>query len=391
MIKPRRNQPCRDLPVALCALDRFDLACIPIIYGLWMLDRSNFRSAPMATGGFGRFHNQQDRPNDNRADTNGTRDANPNILIIVIGHSLVGYCADATRLAGVCPTQGRFRDSCHLLATDGHEGQWEATPQMGNREMLSLPDRYWVTQIAGAWYLFNPWDVLISGPADATTLHRHAWRDLWRRINQQPNDEIGAIRDGTRSLQELPAVRQSFRLSDTVEEVGAESDTLPNVARPPRWRPSTMVASAMITAFVVTAFGMGPPPDKPILRTVHHEQSLPASAAAQSHPVSVPRKAVVTNVIRSVGITARLVRTSRVYRPPTVAYVVVVGRFESSTAAENLKHLVQSKGYIVHVVLYGALSEVITRPLRTRRQAENVARGLEAAGLQARLMAWGDQ
>jgi cell division septation protein DedD len=152
-----------------------------------------------------------------------------------------------------------------------------------------------------------------------------------------------------------------------------------------------MVASAMITAFVVTAFGMGPRPDKPILRAIHYEQSLPASAAAQSHPVSVPRKAVVTSVIRSVGTTARLVRTFPVRRPPRVTYVVVVGEFESPTAAKNMKHLVQSKGYIVHVVPYGAVSEVITRPLRTRRQAENVARGLEAVGLQARLMAWRDQ
>jgi cell division septation protein DedD len=257
--------------------------------------------------------------------------------------------------------------------------------------MLSLPDRYWVTQIAGAWYLFNPWDVLIAGPADATTLQRHAWRDLWRRIDQQPNDEIEAIRDGTRSLQELPALRQSFRMSDTVEEVGAERETLPNVARPLRWRPSALVASAIITAFAATAFGVGPRPDKLTSRTIRHEQSLPTSAAVQSHPVSIPRKAVVTNVIRSVGATARLARTFPVHRPPRVAYVVVVGRFESSTAAENMKHLVQSRGYIVHVVPYGAVSEVITTPLRTRRQAENVARGLEAAGLQARLMVWRDQ
>ena len=262
---------------------------------------------------------------------------------------------------------------------------------MGNREKLSLPDGYWANQIAGAWYLFNPWNVLIVGPADATTVQRHAWCDRWRRLNEQLNAEIRAFRDGTRSLQELPALRQFSRMSDPVAKVGTERQTLPNAARPSRWRPSTIVASAMITAFVATALSMGPRPDKPTIRTRGHEQSLSASAVARSHPVSMPRKAVVTSVIKSVGTTARLVRTSGVHRPPTVAYVVVVGRFESSTAAENLKHLVQSKGYIVHVVPYGALSEVITRPLRTRRQAENVARGLEAVGLQSQLMAWRDQ
>jgi len=258
---------------------------------------------------------------------------------------------------------------------------------MANRETLSLPDRYWATQIAGAWYLFNPWDVLIAGPADATTVQRHAWCDLWRRIDQQLNDEIRAFRDGTQSLQELPALRQFFRMAGAAAKVGAERETLPNVARPPRWRVSTMVASAIITAFVATALGMGPRPDKPTIRTIQHQQSLSISAAAQSRPVFVPRKAVVTSVIKSVGTTVRRVRTSAVHRRPMVTYVVVVGRFESSTAAKNMKHLVQSMGYIVQIVPYGAVSEVMTPPLRTRRQAENVARGLEAVGLQARLMA----
>lgn len=69
-------------------------------------------------------------------------------------------------------------------------------------------------------------------------------------------------------------------------------------------------------------------------------------------------------------------------------YAVSVGTFTSAESADRIKHLVGGKGYIVVVVQRGSMREVRTRPYRTREQAERIARGLEAAGVRAHLLAW---
>jgi cell division septation protein DedD len=71
--------------------------------------------------------------------------------------------------------------------------------------------------------------------------------------------------------------------------------------------------------------------------------------------------------------------------------VVVVGTFESVNTAEEVKRLVQGKGYLVHIVPQGKVSKVMTAPMRTRTQAEGVARVLETAGLHPQLMVWQEQ
>lgn len=276
---------------------------------------------------------------------------------------------------------------------------------MNAQDELILPGGYWAAQVAGAWYLFNPRDVLLTGPADAATAHRHAWCDAWRRIDRDLKDEVAAFRDGTRSARELPNLSQLVRAWDAAAkgdsaptEVSSaargEAHSAPRTpefaGRSSRWRRATLVASAVIAALVTAVLQIGPERYGPV-GTLEQKRTEPASAVIQKPPSSTPHQAVVTGTASLPHTTAVRSATSQVRRPSKTAYVVVVGTFESSTAAEDMKRLVQRKGYVVNVVPHGAVSEVMTRPMRTRKQAEYVARGLEAVGLQAQLMVWGEQ
>lgn len=279
---------------------------------------------------------------------------------------------------------------------------------MDQHDELILPGGYWAAQVAGAWYLFNPRDVLLAGPADAATAHRHAWCDAWRRIDRELKEEVAAFRDGTRSPQDLPNLSQFVHAWDAVAKVGSEPKelssearreahsgprTLASVGGSSRWLRATLVASAVTAALVTAVLQIGPERHGPAISTIERKRAEPASAAVQKLPSSPPHQAVVTGTAASPHSVKAGVppTTSRVRRPVRSAYVVVVGTFESSSAAEDMKRLVQRKGYVVDVVPHGAVSEVMTRPMRTRMQAEYLARGLEAVGLQAQLMVLGEQ
>lgn len=73
---------------------------------------------------------------------------------------------------------------------------------------------------------------------------------------------------------------------------------------------------------------------------------------------------------------------------PVARYAVSVGAFRNPAAADWMKHLVRSKGYIVDIVRHGAVSQVVTPSFRTRTEAERVARGFEEIQLPAHLVAW---
>jgi hypothetical protein len=72
---------------------------------------------------------------------------------------------------------------------------------------------------------------------------------------------------------------------------------------------------------------------------------------------------------------------------PIAAYVIRVGEFANPAVADRVMHLIRSKGYIVNVSRYGAVSQVVTPPYRTRRQAEYMVHGLAGLGLPANLLA----
>lgn len=279
---------------------------------------------------------------------------------------------------------------------------------MNEHDELTLPGGYWAAQVAGAWYLFNPRDVLLAGPADAATAHRHAWCDAWPRIDRELKDEVAAFRNGTHSPQDLPYLSQFVRAWDAVVQGGSvpgelsraahrEPHSAPrrpeSVGRTSRWGRATLAASAVIAALVTAVLQIGPEGYGPAVGTIEHKRTEPVPAAVQKLPSSTPHQAIVTGTTSLPHRTKAGIRstTSQARRPARTAYVVVVGTFESPGAAEDMKRLVQGKGYVVNVVPHGAVSEVMTRPLRTRMQAEYVARGLEAVGLQAQLVVWGEQ
>jgi SPOR domain len=101
-------------------------------------------------------------------------------------------------------------------------------------------------------------------------------------------------------------------------------------------------------------------------------------------PAAIPHPAM-RSAFRQVH-TAGAARTP--VRRVTAAFAVTVGTFASAEHADRIKHLVQSKGYIVRVVSDGRTSQVVTPPYATREQAERVARALAAAGLPAELTSW---
>jgi hypothetical protein len=86
---------------------------------------------------------------------------------------------------------------------------------------------------------------------------------------------------------------------------------------------------------------------------------------------------------------ARAVFVAPVQRhwPPIEAYVISVGDFANPIMADRLMHLIRSKGYIVDVARRGPVSQVVTPPYRTRRQAEYVVDALGRLGLPAKLVA----
>jgi cell division septation protein DedD len=262
---------------------------------------------------------------------------------------------------------------------------------MRNRETPSLPEGYWTTQVAGAWYAFNPWDVLVAGPADAATVQRHAWYDAWRRIDRELHAEAAAFYSDGRPLHALPHLREFFRMLAAGAKTDPASEARSHAVTPSGRRRPTLVAGVVIAVLAAATAGIAPEPPRPLSHTVDREYPMPASTAAQNHPASRPHQLRVATIVQPAAPTRTLATTVRIRGVSKTAYVVLVGKYASSSAAEKVKRLVQRKGYVVHVVPYGLFSEVITPPLPTRRQAEGVARGLEAVGLQAKLMTWREQ
>lgn len=260
---------------------------------------------------------------------------------------------------------------------------------MSNRETPSLPEGYWTAQVAGAWYLFNPWDVLVAGPADVVTLQRRAWYDVWRRIDSELHEEAAAFYDNTRPLQELPRLRQFFGMVDPDAKGGPESKDWSNAVTPAGRRRSLVTGSLIVIAALMAAMArMAPDFQRPTARTIRHEHSTSVSIVVPTHPISRPNRTTVAGLAQAAGKMQTHTTTPHFRRSPTATYVVMVGKFGSSAAANEVMHSIQRKGYVVRVVPRGAFSEVMTPPIRTLTQAESVLRGLEAVGLQAELVAW---
>lgn len=205
------------------------------------------------------------------------------------------------------------------------------------------------------------------------------------QIVQAPAPKTGADEAGR--LQELSP------MWDVVAPVGPESRQRSDPVGPSRRRRAALVAGMVIAAVATGAvLGIGSRLHGPAVRTIEHQPAAQMSViVAQKPPVPTPHRAIAAGVVPSVAKPGVPPATSRAIRPRKAEYVVVVGTFENPNTAAEMKRVVQSKGYVVRVVLQGAVSKVMTAPMRTRTQAEGVARGLEAAGLQPQLIEWQGQ
>ncbi len=266
--------------------------------------------------------------------------------------------------------------------------------QAAIRRPLCLPEGYRVREIDGRLYLFDPDGVPLAGPADAETIDQHAWRDAWRRVDDELREEMAALRAGARPIHSLRRVRQYLRMVDAIGRQQAP-ETPPAARAMPRraLRWGVLLASAAAAAAVV----IGPRSlDREPRIAAPKEQAPPVRAGRPKVPAASPQRSAESAQASSrrvpahaaVHPTAAAAGATRPPHPtPSPGYGVVVAVLPSADAADRVMHTVRGKGYVVEVVARGGVAQVSTPAYRTREQAERVARGLRAIGMPAQVIA----
>lgn len=277
-----------------------------------------------------------------------------------------------------------YYDSPHVYS----QAEQEVMSAFGSQAAAALRDPG--AALSPAQGAINATDVTRT-PADSPPafVFKAAGSAPKQQITDPTRDRVAGIEDDTgHSAQEARKLHEY--VWNPVAKVGEEPGERSNTAGRSRWREATPVAITAIATVAIAVLVIGRAPHGPTVGTMQHKPAAQASApAVQKLPAPTRHQAASGGVVPSTAAKAgALPTTSRVLPPPKAAYVVVVGTFESVNAAEEVKHLVQSKGYVVHVVQQGTVSKVMTAPMRSRAQAEGVARGLETVGLKPQLIVW---
>ncbi len=236
---------------------------------------------------------------------------------------------------------------------------------------LSLPDGYRVKLVDGRLYLFDPQGIPLHGPKDSSLIEAYAWRHAWRSINRELNEELADLRAGARPLRGLRRLRQYMRMLDAVTQVPGEVEERPVRRRIVAWGAFAASAAAVAAVLLIAP-----------LRTTQVPES-PAHPAASSQPTTM-----IFAEHPAPGVPAEPSASGNVRVAPTTraaAYAVSFGAFVNRTTADTMMHLIRSKGYIVYVARIGEEFSVVTRPYRTRVQAERLANALQEIGLPAQL------
>ncbi|HXX38579.1 MAG TPA: SPOR domain-containing protein [bacterium] len=259
------------------------------------------------------------------------------------------------------------------------------------RQRLSLPDGYRVREIEGQLYLFDPRGIPLAGPANAATIDKCAWRDVWRHIDDELREEMAALHAGDRSLHTLRRVRQYLHMVDAVNHHERAATARPIRREVVHWG-ALAVSAALAAALMVGPIRIGPVQERPGPLTTPVQHAAPVSATRPES--STPAQRGAASPVAARRMAARPLRPAHAARLAVrprarPAYGVVVGAYPDAAEADSVMHLVRSKGYIVDVVPRGTVAQVVTPPYRTRIQAERVARALEDIGLPARLTALG--
>jgi hypothetical protein len=245
---------------------------------------------------------------------------------------------------------------------------------------MSLPDGYRVKNVGGRLYLFDPQGIPLHGPKDPSLIEAYAWRHAWRRLERELNEEIAALHAGARPMHTLHRLRQYMRM---LEAAGGRPQNL----EPPS--PATgrrLVAwGALAAAAVAAVLWLLPAttPQGPIRTAGPAVLRSPERTALAKHQAPAAQRVTGASRHRVARRIAQLPATGAASVRPV--YAVSVGEFGDAITAESMMHLVRSKGYIVSVTQYGDTFVVVTRPYRTRRQAEHLANALQEIGLPAQL------
>lgn len=255
---------------------------------------------------------------------------------------------------------------------------------------MSLPDGYRVREVEGRLHLFDPQGILLPGPKDPSLIEAYAWRHAWRHIARELNEELADVHAGDRSLHSCRRLRQYMRMLDAVRQPSSEVEERP--ARRPIVAWGVLAASAAVIAAVfltaplrTTRAPESPPPaasDQPGITAVAKREA-PASPAGPR--ASAPeRVAPTTRAAGQSGGSTRAV-SPRTRGAALGEYAVSFGTFVDRATADTMMHFIRSKGYIVYVARIGEEFSVVTRPYRTRAQAERLASALREIRLPAQL------
>ncbi len=243
----------------------------------------------------------------------------------------------------------------------------------------SLPDGYRVREVEGRLYLFDPQGIPLHGPKDPSLIEAYAWRHAWRHIDSELNKELADLHAGVRPLHSLPRLRQYMHMLDAVAQIPREVEARPVPRRMVAWGVFAASAAAAAAVLLITPLRTGRVPE----RTLHPATSsqpattitLPAERRASGN-VGVPSTSGALEVSRGAISAAR----TGPPRPALTKYAVSFGEFVNRTTADTMMHFIRSKGYIVYVAQIGEDFRVVTRPYRTRAQAERMANALQEIG-----------
>jgi hypothetical protein len=274
------------------------------------------------------------------------------------------------------------------------------------RKHSPLPEGYKIVE-ARSLRLFDAQGNLIdevAGSPDASPpLEARAWQDAWQRVESELREDLRALREGIRPLEDLRRLRQYMRMLDAIERAPSEAQARAADARVMRRRAVggfALAAAAAIAVFVTSArFGPidsmsqnGPASPAAGTEDVRRAKQPATAPAATSVEPKTSSDAIRQARARSAGRQsfqtprpAAPVRgnTASSPRTPLSGYAVSFGEFATRTTAEARMHLIRAKGYIVYVAEVGDSYLVVTRPYRTRAQADRLANALQEIGLPA--------
>ena len=255
----------------------------------------------------------------------------------------------------------------------------------------SLPDGYRVREVEGRLYLFDPQGIPLHGPKDSSLIEAYAWRHAWRHIERELNEELAGLHTGVHPLHRLRRLRQYMRMLDAVAQIPREVEQRPVRRRMVAWGAFAASAAAIAAVLLITPLRDTRVPEKtphpvassrpaPTIIAGHPAPALPAEPRGSGN-VRVPPTTPALEMSRGGGTTTR----TGPHRPTLGKYAVSFGEFVNRTTADTMMHLIRSRGYIVYVARIGEDFRVVTRPYRTRAQAERLVNALQEIGLPAQL------